>query len=186
MSNLQPRLSGILAQFPDIHCPSVRHSHAQDQEEGHHPCPTILMPEAHRAPWSSLSNKASCHSCLRSCDFSSFASLFIFPHTHTTSSPMLLRRPDLTVATSLGGSEALRINRSPPPRHSISYPPVSSHLAFALQNRTLLTCFPLMSLLSTYPSINSIRSLSPKLSFFQPTPTSKKKCVRFGLQSRTL
>ena len=87
MSNLQPRLSGILAQFPDIHCPSVRHSHAQYQEEGHrHPCPTILMPEAHRVQWSSLSNKASCHSCLRSCDFSSPASSLFFP-THTLHLP---------------------------------------------------------------------------------------------------
>lgn len=54
--------------------------------------------------------------------FSFSCFLFLFPHTPSPSSPLLLRRPELTVATGLGGSEALRINRSPPPRHSICLP----------------------------------------------------------------
>lgn len=80
-------LSGIPAQFPDIHSPSVRPSHAQSQEAAHPllPCPTTLMPEAHRAPWSSRLNKASGHLPLfRSCDLS-FS--FSFPTLSPPPSP---------------------------------------------------------------------------------------------------
>jgi hypothetical protein len=95
MPKLPLRLSGILAQFPDTHFPSVRHSHAQAQEEGHYrPCPTIQMQAAHRVRWSSLSNKASfVIPRLRSCDFSLLP--LSFPHTLFLLSLRLLRRPEL-------------------------------------------------------------------------------------------
>jgi len=126
MPRLPPRLHGILAQFPDINCPSVRHSHAQYQAGHHHPYPTILMPEAHRAQWSLLLNKASCYSCLRSCDFPSLASSFFSPH-YPSIVPRSASPTGIDSRDCFGRFRKLPINRSPPPRHFISLPLLALH-----------------------------------------------------------
>lgn len=140
MPKQQFLLSGILAQFPDTHFPSVRHSHAQSH---HRPCPTIRMPAAHRVRWSSRLNKASfVIPRLRSCDFSSLLPLS-FPHTRSFHYPQgFFADRNCTVVTALGGSEALRMHTlySIGAATTSRYLPTPSWLftplAFALQERT--------------------------------------------------
>jgi len=156
MPKLPLRLSGILAQFPDTHFPSVRHSHAQSQEEGHRrPCPTIQMPAVHQVRWSSRSNKASfVISRLRSCDFSSFLPLS-FPHTILPLSPRLLRRPELNSRDRFrrfrSASNAFLYSIGPATTSRyLPTPPGSSHLWRLRCDRTELTCF-----LPDVPDVNS-------------------------------
>ena len=99
-----------------------------------------------------------------------------FPHTTLPSSPDLLRRPELTVATALGVSESFQsIGR----RHHVTLSPYPSWL-FTLgvcvqQNPTDMFSPDAPAVNSPLHQFSSV-SLAESL-LFRPTPTSKKKTV---------